>query len=60
MTADPNAAARQVATSTAPVSIPASPSTSGFTKMMYDSVRKVVHPASTSVRTDVPRSSRRK
>ena len=34
ITADPKAAARQVATSTAPASIPAPARTSGFTKMM--------------------------
>ena len=51
MTIDPKAAARQVATSTAPASIPVPAKICGFTKMMYAMVRKVVKPATTSRRT---------
>src|SRR5688572_12378367 len=42
--------ARQVAMNTAPVSMPAAPSTVGCTNTMYAIVTNVVTPASTSVR----------
>ncbi len=49
----PSAAATQVATNTASFGMPASPRMVGLTKMMYAIVRKVVTPASISVRTSV-------
>src|SRR5450830_110758 len=52
----PIAAATQVATKTESFGIPASPRMDGLTKMMYAIVRKVVRPASSSVRTVVPLS----
>ena len=47
------AAARQVATITAPKSIPAIWSTAGWTKMMYAMATNVVTPPMTSVLTSV-------
>lgn len=66
ITAVASAAARHVAVVTAPKSIPvgvsniAPDNTAGCTKMMYAMVRKVVTPATSSVRTDVLLSERRK
>ena len=57
MTTEPIAAARHVATNTALLSIPVVPRMFGLTKMMYDIVRKVVRPATISVRTLEPCSS---
>ncbi|KAG1078745.1 hypothetical protein G6F40_016589 [Rhizopus arrhizus] len=54
ITAEPSAAARQVATKTASRSMPVDDRMSGLTKMMYDIVRKVVRPATISVRAVVP------
>ena len=66
MIAVANAAARHVAVVTAPKSIPVGApsiepdSTAGCTKMMYTIVTNVVAPATSSVRTDVLFSVRRK
>src|SRR5580692_6934159 len=60
MISEPSAATRQVATKTASLGIPASPRIAGLTKMMYAIVRKVVKPASSSVRRLVPASSKPK
>src|SRR5262245_54432440 len=49
-----SAVARQVATRTAPKSMPAALRTAGCTNTIYAIVRNVVTPASTSVRTVVP------
>src|SRR5690606_32309541 len=54
------AVARQVAGSTAPLSMPAAASTACCTKIMYAVVRNVVAPATNSVRTVVPFSFSRK
>ena len=53
MIKQPIMAAKQVATKTAPLSIPALASMVGLTKMMYAMVKKVVNPANTSVFTVV-------
>jgi hypothetical protein len=50
----PKAAAKQVAAATAATGMPASPSITGLTTTIYAIVRKVVKPASNSVRTVVP------
>src|ERR1700744_950367 len=60
MISEPSAATRQVATNTASLGMPASPRIAGLTKMMYAIVRKVVRPASSSVRRLVPASSKPK
>ncbi|MCY1365308.1 hypothetical protein D9M69_521480 [compost metagenome] len=54
ITSEPSAAARQVATNTALRSMPVDDRMSGLTKMMYDIVRNVVRPATSSVRAVVP------
>src|SRR5207249_1760502 len=58
----PKPDARQVATATAATGMPAAPRITGLTTTMYAIVTKVVSPATTSVRSEVPwplRSKRR-
>src|SRR6266853_1035023 len=56
----PKPAARHVATATAATGMPAAPRIAGLTTTMYAIVRKVVSPATTSVRSVVPRPRRSK
>ncbi len=58
MIRQPRAEARQVAVITAPKSMPVSDSTAGWTKMMYEAVRKVTSPARSSVHGSVWFSAR--
>jgi hypothetical protein len=56
----PKTAARIVATVLGPDGIPANDRIAGFTTTMYAMVANVVAPPRTSIRTEVPRSLKRK